>query len=146
MKVVIGYFFVVLVLPLLILFFLSSIFFKDELFASFSQLLSLLPGKTGSYLRIAFYRYTMSHCHPNVVISFAALFSQRDMDIEEGVYIGPQCNIGMSRIGKNTLLGSGVHIMSGKGQHIFEDLDTPILHQGGVYKKISIFSYFSCTC
>lgn len=137
-KVLIGYLSVVIILPFLLLFFSSSILLKDSLFASFSQLLSLIPGKVGSYLRIAFYRYTMSYCHPNVVISFATLFSQSDINIEEGVYIGPQCNIGMSSIGKNSLIASGVHIMSGKNQHKFDDLNRPILQQGGSYEKISI--------
>jgi len=137
-KSIFAYFFVVFISPVLILFFLGSKFFHDAGFASYSQLMSLFPGKAGSYLRIAFYRYTMSFCHPNVFISFATLFSQRDIDIEEGVYIGPQCNIGMSRIGKNTLIASGVHVMSGKNQHGFDDLSRPIQQQSGAYEKISI--------
>ncbi len=138
LKELIAYLFVVVCLPLLLLFFISSIIFKETPFSSFSQLLSLVPGKIGSYLRIAFYRYTMSYCHTNVVISFATLFSQRDTCIEEGVYIGPQCNIGMSKIGKNSLIASGVHIMSGKNQHNFDDINTPIQQQGGKFEKISI--------
>lgn len=39
---------------------------------------------------------------------------------------------------KNTLLGSGVHIMSGKKQHHINDLETPIKDQGGDYEKIVI--------
>ena len=111
---------------------------SDPLIASFSQLLSLLPGKSGSYLRAGFYRFTLAHCSPDAVIAFGTLFSQRDTEIGSGVYIGPQCNIGKCHIGSNTLLGSGVHIMSGKGQHNFDDLDTPIKDQGGVFEKISI--------
>ncbi|RDV29204.1 acyltransferase [Alteromonas aestuariivivens] len=111
---------------------------KDSLLAGFSQLLSLLPGKCGTYLRAGFYRFTLTHCAPNAVISFLTLFSQQDTEIAEGCYIGPQCNIGKCSIGRNTLVGSGVHIMSGKGQHNFDDPDTPIKDQGGVFSKISI--------
>ena len=95
---------------------LSIVVNKDSLLSSFSQLLSLIPGKLGCYLRSGFYRFVMTSCAPNVLIGFATLFSQQDTEIDEGVYIGPQCNIGKCAIGKNTLLGSGVHIMSGKGQ------------------------------
>ena len=35
-------------------------------------------------------------------------------------------------------MGSGVHIMSGKTQHNFSDLDTPIKDQGGEFTKIII--------
>jgi acetyltransferase-like isoleucine patch superfamily enzyme len=72
------------------------------------------------------------------VISFLVLLSQQDTEIASGVYIGPQSNIGKCRIGKNTLLGSGVHIMSGKNQHNIGDLDSPIKDQGGTFEKISI--------
>lgn len=137
-KYIISSLFVLLVLPLYILFLLGRPIFKDSFFASFSQFLSLFPGKTGSYLRVAFYRNAMTSCHTNVVISFASLFSQQDIEIEEGVYIGPQCNIGCCKIGRNSLIASGVHIMSGKNQHNFDDLSIPIQQQGGYIEKISI--------
>ncbi len=138
LKNTIAYICVLLMLPALMLYLFARLFSADSAFASFSQWLSLLPGKTGSYLRIAFYRYAMSECHPDSVIGFASLFSQQGTSIKKGVYIGPQCNIGLSTIGKNTLIASGVHIMSGKNQHNFSALDTPIQQQGGHYEKISI--------
>ena len=117
---------------------LSVVFSKDALLASYSQFLSLLPGKLGSYLRSGFYRFVFMRCSPDAVISFGTLFSQQDTSIGEGVYIGPQCNIGKCSIGKNTLLGSGVHIMSGKGQHNFSDPTKPIKEQGGTFTKVQI--------
>ncbi len=110
----------------------------DALLAGYSQALSLLPGKVGVVLRAGFYRMTLTHCAPDAVISFLTLFSQRDTHIAEGVYIGPQCNIGKCSIGRHTLLGSGVHIMSGKGQHNFSDPNTPIKDQGGTFTQVSI--------
>lgn len=129
----------VLVAPITVLYFVCTLIFKkDAVLTSTSQLLSLIPGKIGVYLRGGFYRFAFTHCSPDAVISFLVLFSQADTEIAEGVYLGAQCNIGRCRIGKNTLLGSGVHIMSGKGQHNFDDLSTPIKDQGGVFEKISI--------
>ncbi len=130
--------FTVLSTPALVFYILLKTVVGDVIFATFSQLLSLFPGKVGSYLRIAFYRFTMTKCSTDCVIYFGTLFSQADTEIEHGVYIGPQCNIGRCRIGKNTLIASGVHIMSGKGQHNFDDIKTPIQQQGGSFEKISI--------
>lgn len=126
-------------LPLTVSFFiLSTLFNRDATLASFSQFLSILPGKSGCYLRTGFYTFTLTSCHQSAVISFLVLFSQKDTEIGKGVYIGPQCNIGKCHIAKNTLLGSGVHIMSGKFQHNFADLQTPIKDQGGKFEKILI--------
>jgi len=125
--------------PVTLCYLLLNILLKsDTLFTSFSQFLSLIPGKVGSYLRAGFYRFTLTTCAPDAVISFLVLFSQRDTQIESGVYIGPQCNIGKCKIGQDTLLGSGVHIMSGKGQHNFDDLSKPIKDQGGVFEKVTV--------
>jgi len=80
----------------------------------------------------------MRDCSADCIISFGCLFSQRDTSIGPGVYIGPNCNIGSVSIGRNCLLGSGVHLLSGKGQHSIESLDIPVKDQGGVFEKISI--------
>ncbi len=138
LKKIVSILCVVALLPLLLSFFILKLLISDNCFAAFSQFLSLLPGKVGSYLRVAFYRCTMTQCQPNTVIQFGSLFSQMDTEIEQGVYIGAQCNIGKSRIGKNTLIASGVNIMSGKNQHNFVDLNMPIQQQGGCFIKISI--------
>ena len=90
---------VILVSPLILLYWTGKSFMDEKgLFAGFLQMLSLIPGKSGSYLRKSFFRYSMTHCHKECVISFGTLFSQADTEIEQGVYIGPQCNIGKCRI------------------------------------------------
>jgi acetyltransferase-like isoleucine patch superfamily enzyme len=128
----------VLLLPLYLVYWLFSLADKDKALAACSQFLSLFPGITGSYLRVAFCRLAMSECSADAFIGFGTLFSQQQTSIGAGVYIGPQSNIGKSRIGNNCLLGSAVHIMSGKGQHNFDALDTPIREQGGHFETITI--------
>ncbi|MBJ2134980.1 acyltransferase [Paraglaciecola chathamensis] len=128
-----------LILPVtLIYFIIRPLIGEDIALTSCSQFLSLLPGKSSVYLRAGFYRFALTHCSPDAVISFLVLFSQQDTEIGEGVYIGPQSNIGRCKIGNNSLLGSSVHVMSGKGQHNFSDLDVPIKEQGGSFEKIII--------
>lgn len=129
---------IVIVLPLLCLHGIAKLISNEGLFVVCSQVLSLFPGKVGSYCRIAFYRFTMTRCDPDCFIGFNTLFFQNDIEIGNAVYIGAQCNIGRCKINKNTLLGSGVHIMSGTHQHNFNSLETPIREQGGEYQKIEI--------
>ena len=138
LKTLVASIFFIIVSPLIIFHLILLTITKNGIFLFSVQLLSLIPGKVGSYCRIAFNRVAMTYCHPETVIGFATLFSQPDTEIHQGVYIGPQCNIGMCKLGKNTLIASGVHIMSGNNQHSFEDLSTPIQQQQGTYKKIVI--------
>ena len=139
LKILLNSIFIIFVSPLIILSLLESkLINSDNFFVWSSQFLSIFPGKTGSFLRKAYYQFTMTYCAKECFIGFNAIFSQRDTEIHEGVYIGPQCNIGKSSIGKQCLLGSGVHILSGKAQHNFDDLETPIQEQGGTFNKISI--------
>jgi acetyltransferase-like isoleucine patch superfamily enzyme len=138
-KTIIKRLFRVLTWPLYALYSLTArISDPDASFASFSQFLSLFPGKTGSYLRAAFYSQACPGTSDEIVIGFLPLLSHRDTTIERGVYIGPQCNIGKCTIRGDTLIGSGVHILSGNRQHNFDDPDTPIQQQGGHFEKITI--------
>ncbi|MEJ2680888.1 MAG: hypothetical protein P8176_04010 [Gammaproteobacteria bacterium] len=125
-KGVLNGFFVVLNLPFLALYvLLKPISRRDELFAGFSQFYALWPGKMGVYFRRNFYRFTMKHFGKNVTIGFGTLFSHVDTEIGDNVYIGPQSNIGMCRIGSECLIGSGVHVLSGRHQHNFSDNNRP---------------------
>jgi acetyltransferase-like isoleucine patch superfamily enzyme len=111
---------------------------SDSSFWGISQFLSLLPGVFGLYLRKSFYRMTMKKCDKYCAILFGSIFSQIDTEIGKGVYIGPNCNIGRCKIDDFCTIGSNVHIMSGKQQHNFANLDMPIQEQGGTFEKIAI--------
>ncbi|MFL1405691.1 acyltransferase [Marinobacter sp. M1N3S26] len=131
--------FLILAAPLYLLFLgLAAITQEDSTFQGFSQALSLIPSKIGTYLRAAFYRLACPDTSDDISVGFLTLLSHRDTTIKRGVYIGPQCNIGKCTIGENTLVGSGVHILSGSRQHAFDDIDRPIQEQGGHFEKIHI--------
>lgn len=131
--------FLILAAPLYLLFLgLAAITQEDSTFQGFSQALSLIPGKIGTYLRAAFYHLACPDTSDEISVGFLTLLSHRDTTIKRGVYIGPQCNIGQCTIGQNTLVGSGVHILSGSRQHAFDDTDRPIQEQGGHFEKIQI--------
>ena len=143
MKIIIKKFFRLvcsfIMLPFIVLYILLiQIANKDDVFSAFSQFLSLFPGKIGTYFRASFYHFTMAHCDLDTVIGFGTLLSQQDTELQSGCYIGPHSNIGKCRIEANCLLGSGVHILSGKEQHNFDDIDLLLNEQGGQFTKVVI--------
>jgi virginiamycin A acetyltransferase len=111
---------------------------RDALFAMGSQMVSLLPGLPGVYVRRAYYRVTLGLSSTGFVVEFGTLFAQRGTEIGSGCYIGPFCNIGLSAIGNDVLLGSGVHVVSGGRVHHFDDPDQPIRDQGGELVQVRI--------
>lgn len=124
-----------IVLPLALLYRVSG---SRGLFAGQGQLLSLIPGKLGSYLRVAYYRATLRGCSPDSFIGFGSFFAHPEAEVGRGVYIGAYCVIGMASIGEDATIGSGVHILSGARQHGFKEIGTPIQEQKGEFRKVSI--------
>jgi virginiamycin A acetyltransferase len=90
---------------------------RNTLFASIAQGLSLLPGRTGSYLRRGFYALTLAECGDDVHIEFGTLLNYPTTRIAKGVYIGTYCTLGMVSIGEGTMIGSNVDILSSRHQH-----------------------------
>lgn len=116
----------------------SLISTRDHSLETHSEILSLIPGKIGNYLRVGFYRFTLKHCHPTATICFGTLLSKTETRIEQHVYIGPRCMLGSVDIGKNTLLGPAVQIPSGPNTHGFSRTDIPIREQAGQPRTIKV--------
>lgn len=116
----------------------SAVFGRGTAFESVTQAVGLMPGKVGMFVRRAFLRLTLRQCSRTCAVSFGTLFSDRRAIIGEWVYIGANCDLGWVTIENDVLLGSGVHVLSGKGQHGIEDPDQPIRLQGGAFQEIRI--------
>lgn len=110
----------------------------DVSLESHSQALSLLPGRTGSYLRVAFYRFTLNYCAANATICFGVLFSKSSANVHEYVYIGPRCLLGSVTLEQDVLLGPAVQIPSGPQTHGIERLDIPVRMQPGQPRHIVV--------
>ncbi len=129
----------ILVSPLALLEKLYSLFSSSEkLFQTYGQLLSLIPGLTGVYLRRGFYFLTIKHCSLDCYISFGTLLTHKETEIRKGVYLGDYCEIGKANLGENVLIGSNVDIISGKYTHFFSNTAQPIRQQGGAFKQIQV--------
>jgi acetyltransferase-like isoleucine patch superfamily enzyme len=134
MKKIIDVFSLVFVAPLVVLQFLVRLLMPAREVQSFqvlSQLLSLIPDIPGISLRRAFYGLSLDRCASNVSIGFGTTFSMPGARLGDSVYLGARCSIGLADIGADALVGSGVHILSGKRQHHFDDISRPIRLQGG---------------
>ncbi|MCC7535449.1 MAG: acyltransferase [Deltaproteobacteria bacterium] len=111
---------------------------RDRALQSYAQILAAIPGLTGEYARKGFYQRALRRCSDSCCISYGTVFSHADAWIGEAVYIGMRCSLGMVRLEDHVTIGSNVDILSGKGQHGFDDPDTPIQQQGGHYEVVTI--------
>jgi acetyltransferase-like isoleucine patch superfamily enzyme len=110
----------------------------DRAFENLVQAVSLLPGTVGVLLRRAFLRCTLKACAADCQVGFGTLLSDRRAVIGRGVYVGPNCDLGWVSIGDDALLGSGVHVLSGKAQHGMADVEQPIRFQEGEFQQVRI--------
>jgi len=139
LKAIVKAVFHILVFPFYLLYCLIALVVeRDLVFRSLSQLFSLLPDIVGVYARGALYRFCCDDTSSNTSIGFLTTFSHHDTHIGDSVYIGAHCNIGKCSIKQNCLIGSGVHLLSGKAQHDFSDSSKLIKDQQGSFTKIEI--------
>ena len=103
-----------------------------------SQALSLLPGLSGQYLRRAFLWLTLDACATSATVEFGTVLSQRHARIDENVYVGPHCHLGLVHLGRDVLLAAGVHVPSGGATHGTARTDRPIREQDGTAAMIHI--------
>ena len=129
----------IVILPQLVSFTIrASLMGDNRALAGSSQMLSLIPGLIGQYLRRAFLaRVLRGGCAPSAAIEFGALFSQVEAQIDENVYIGPRCHLGSVHIERDVLIAAGVHIPSGPHTH-GTDPSAPIHDQAGSLRLVRI--------
>jgi virginiamycin A acetyltransferase len=130
---------VLLVLPCWIGFRLGSLVLgRDKAFPGWSQMMSLIPGLLGVFLRRAFYRLVFPRCDADSCISFGVIFSHPTAEVGRTVYIGPYCCLGDVTLEDDVLIGSHTSITNGPAQHGIERLDVPIREQPGVWPRVTI--------
>lgn len=123
---------VVLVLPVWVQHRLWSLLIgRDRALETCTQTLAGVPGLTGVFLRRAFLGLVLTKCAKDAEISYGTLMSQTGAVIDENVYVGPRCHLGLVHLERDVLLAAGVHIPSGGQTHYFDNPDVPIREQGG---------------
>lgn len=126
-KKAVSVFSIFIAFPFYLIFRINSLFLdKETAFQGLSQLMSLWPGLPGNLMRKGFYRLTLRRCSSDCTISFGTIFSTPNCEIGRHVYIGAYCVISDSIIQDDVLIGSQVHIISGKHAHGFKGQAIPI--------------------
>jgi acetyltransferase-like isoleucine patch superfamily enzyme len=116
----------VVTLPFIVLTRLWYIFNSNRAFDFFGCLLSLIPGRIGSYLRVGFYKGTVKSISSDTYIGFCSFFSKPGVEIEKNVGIGAFSIVGDVILESNVLISSRCSIMSTKNQH--EEYTDPLKH------------------
>ena len=116
----------------------STFLGRDRALEGSTQALSLLPGVIGQYLRQAFLARVLAGCAATATVSFGTIFSKTGARIDERAYIGPGGFLGLVHIEKDVLIGSGVHITSGRQTHGTDDVSRPIREQEGTATLVRI--------
>lgn len=93
----------------------------ELVFSTCAQIVAILPGIPGSFLRRAFYALTLEECSSHCHIGFGTIVSHRGTVIKDHVYIGTYALIGTARIGEHSLIGSRTSILSGRALHLLEE-------------------------
>lgn len=110
----------------------------DRALMGSTQALALIPGLTGQYLRWAFLARVLASCAPSVTIEWGTIFADVDTRIEDHVYIGPNCHIGLAHIEREVLIGACVHVPSGGMSHGLADPNRPLRDQAGERRCVRI--------
>ena len=127
------------VLPQVITYHLrSAVLGHNRALEGSTQLLSLVPGVLGQYLRRAFLGRVLRRCDPSATIEFGTILSKAEAVIDENVYIGPRCYLGLVHLERDVLLAGGVHVPSGSRTHGSDDVSAPIREQAGSLRMVRI--------
>jgi virginiamycin A acetyltransferase len=108
-----------------------------EPYIFFANALALIPGIVGSYLRVAYYSFTLDRTGKDCHIGFGSYFAHSAASLGDKVGIGAYCVLGQCDIGEGTLLGSRVQILSGSRQHR-RDADGRLTDEGRSFQRIAV--------
>jgi virginiamycin A acetyltransferase len=87
-------------------------------FEFFAQALALVPGVIGDFLRVAYYKLTLTACPLDWRIQFGSFFAHPQATVGRHVYIGSYCVLGLVDIGDRTHIATAVQVLSGSRQHV----------------------------
>lgn len=128
-----------LVAPFLVSFAIRRVLIgHDRALQGSTQLLALLPGLSGQYLRRAFLMRALSSCSRTATVEFGTVFSRCGARIGADAYVGSGCSLGLVDIGAGALLGPCVQVPSGQHTHGTSDPSIPIREQAGTLEQIRI--------
>jgi acetyltransferase-like isoleucine patch superfamily enzyme len=110
----------------------------DSFFLGCSELLSMIPGVPGIYVRRGFYKMALDQCPSDCHVGFGTILAHPQVRIGSRVYIGLGCMLGKVVVDDDVTIGDNVDVLSGRRQHHFDNIDAPIQAQGGTFIQVRI--------
>lgn len=107
-------------------------------FTAISQLLSLIPGFSGVFLRRVWYRNTLKRCGEKLIVDWLAVIRTSETEVGDHCTLGVANWVGWTKLGNDVMTGSHVVLLSGKAQHTFADLEAPMRLQGGSKRQLHL--------
>jgi virginiamycin A acetyltransferase len=108
-----------------------------EPFTFCAQGYATVPGILGSYLRVAYYGFTLDGVGKDCHIGFGSYFAHSQASMGDDVGMGAYCVLGQVDIGDGTLLASHVQILSGSRQHK-RDESGKLTDEGRTFRRIKV--------
>jgi virginiamycin A acetyltransferase len=94
---------------------------SESVFGFWTNVVAVLPGVPGMFLRRGFYRLTLESCSPECYLGFGMLFTHRHVTVENHAYVGPYSLIGSAHLRQGCLIGSRVSLLSGPALHSLDE-------------------------
>lgn len=113
----------------------------ESTFIFWTHVFSGLPGKSGMFLRRAYYQWTLDQCSPHCFIGFGSFFTHRQAIVEPEVYIGPYAIIGSAHLHRGALIGSRSSLLSGGNLHHMDEFGRWMPSDMSKMQQINIGSY-----
>jgi acetyltransferase-like isoleucine patch superfamily enzyme len=111
---------------------------SESLFELGSQLLSLVPGAPGIFLRRGYYAMTLDSFAWDCHLGFGTTLAHRQVIIQKGVYVGHRCTLGMLVLEEDVTIGSNVDLVSGRHQHSYSVPHLPVQKQARGFVQIRV--------
>lgn len=136
-----------LLMPLTLPLSLSSLIYykltgSEGLYAFCAELVSLVPGLLGQYIRVSFYKVTLEEIAYDAAIGFCSYCAHPTARVGRGVVITSFSIIGTATLEDNVLISARVSILSGKYQHgggMEKDMQhKDVGREHGQYDRVSI--------
>ena len=108
-----------------------------ELYLISAQITAGVPGIVGSYLRVAYYKWTLDAVGRDCHIGFGSYFAHAKASMGNDVGMGAYCVLGQVDIGEGTLLAGHVQILSGSRQHK-RDESGKLTDEGRTFRRIKV--------
>lgn len=109
-----------------------------NMFRTFGEVYSLVPGLIGRYIRAGYYHMTLAKCPLNLNIGIFSKFNHRESQVGDMVMIGSYCSIGLVTLADRSACAEKTSILSRSPQHNFTDPNRLVMSESNSPSRVTI--------